>query len=1308
MGTVASIELATLVELPGPRPIPGSTVPFDEFDGLRWSEAPGATAYQVYFGTSLQSVQNATPGSEWHLGTSTDNRFGFETPPAWGYRYFWRIDAMTPDGILPGTVRHFDIPFPAIGEPLTFAAPFAPAGIMLDQGASLLASNHASHSSSYAVDPMSGGLTFEQHIGGIFTGSITSYSEIAASGQGWMFRAEKNDSFNPKPTALAIWSRDAFSGHWRQRQPLMLSPPAALGSTATALASDGGHVLAGLSAPQSSGPGRVIAGIEWPQPRVIGSLQASDGVNGDTFGSSIAIDGTQALIGAHGFSSRPGRAYFFEFVPGTATWVQREKLQPTNTNGNHAGGAVALDGSTAVLAPGGWSVSTANRKIHIYRKTRTGWNLAQEIGNPSSTGNTRFGYAVALHGGMVFVSERDASRIHVYHLQNGLWIPGAPIMPPSGTNAFGHSLVARDGVLYVGSENEIHGYRLHTEPNRRPHFINPPPARMVTDRPADIEITASDPDGTEGLVITARSLPAGLTLVDHGQGRASLRGSPTSAAGSRVFAQWSVSDPGGTNSYQGGFIELIRAEDIPAFIRQPDSINVGEGQSVQLTASVGNDETISWQWLKSDQPIEGATMPYLIIEKATMDDAGNYRVSATNEAGTTHSAPAIISVRPPDLDGGPWSTRGNTATRSGHHPATLGRVTFQPAWTRKLADIGRLDLPVIAGDRVFTGISDWQSGPLLALNLHNGETLWSYPANPGSADSYNRGAPSWFDGRIYVQTHGNSPAGLHCLNDATGARLWTVPMSAQHDAFSFPAVTSGGIFHCAGYYGGMYAVEMDGIMRFYHTPPSSPGGLAAVHRNRVFTFSGGTLYEHQAAGGSVIWSLSPPDMNKSGARIPVIADDCALIVDSGELLCIDTRTRELRWRRSGPFDGTPSVHNGNAYAIHRDGVTAMSLADGMVTANYPTPVRPNNHGNGGQQPLLLNDHLLVSSTNATWVFRLADGELVQTIPAGGGILAYSNGHLLVTGSDGGLYAGNTLQAFRANSAPEFSVEIPTSTIANDAADPMTLVLGPYAGDVDPGDPLSWAIVSVSRPEVFRTLEIQPQSGDLTVIYNPWESGSSDVTVSVTDSAGNVTEHTITFTVPPHPEPELELTATLNLNRQTGLYEHAITVTNTGAREVAGFDLRITGLPDGVTVNNASGRDGGDWIIHHRQPLAAGDSVNLLIEYYTPVRGTVIDPQVSVELITVPETHPDAPEGGLAVERCVRMEDGTVMIEFASTPGALYEIHYSADAQTWKLSPVRVRAAGNRVQWIDSGPPRTETPPSGEPCRFYRVREIPEP
>ena len=1303
-GTLSSIELASLVALPGPRPVPGATVPHDDFAGLSWPAAPGAQSYHVYFGTTQQSVDAAVPGSTHHLGNVTGNRFDFDPSPAWGYRYYWRIDTVTASGTIKGEVRYFDIPFPVVGDPLPATAS-SPGTIYLDVGSTLLATGLSGETTSYAIDTDAGSIAFEQLIGG-----TSAYTRFATSGQEWILRADPKDTWSPGPSIVTSWSRDVFQGHWRQREPITLSSPADQVSNVQVLAADDGHMFAGLSVTTPSGPGKVAAMSEWPRPMVTSRFQASDGAANDAFGSAIAIDGNRVMVGAHGHSSRPGKAYIFEFQPQTTAWVERAKFQPSTSNSDQSGTAVALAGNHAAMSHGWWSSSTS-RPVYLYRPTRTGWSLHQSLNDPDPAGR-QYGQALAIHDDMLFVAQPGATGVnlyqgivHVYHFTNGVWTPGAPIMGPVTGSGFANSLAVRDGVLYVSSTNQVHSYQLRAGANRKPRFVSKPPARLVTGRQAALTITATDPDGTTGLVIRSLALPAGMSLTDLGNGSATLGGTPTGPAGSRAFVQWSVSDPAGATTYQGGFIDFIGAGARPVFVRMPASANVGEGQSVHLTASVGNDEAVSWQWFKDGQAIEGAIQPYYIIESATADAAGVYHVTATNEAGSNQSQSATLAVRPPDLHGGPWSTRGNTATRSGHHPATLGRVTFVSTWTRKLADIGRLDLPVIAGNRVFTGVSGWQSGPLLALNLHNGETLWSYPANPGSAGSNNRGAPTWFDGRIYMQTLG---AGLQCLDEATGAGLWSVPMSAQHDAYSFPAVTRNGIFHCAGYYGGMYGVETNGNLRFFHTPPAYPAGLAAIHQDRVFTFSSGILYEHRPADGTVIWSLTPPNVNSSGSQTPVIADDCALVIHSGELLCIDIQTRELRWRRSGQFDGTPAIHNGTTYAIHRDGVTAVSLADGMVTKSYLTPARPNNYGVGGQQPLLLNDHLLVSSVNTTWVFRLADGNLVQTIPAGGGILAYSNGHLLVTGGDGSLYSGNTLHAFRANSAPKFSGDIPRTTVASDAAEPMMLALGSFASDPDAGDPLTWSIVSVSRPEVFRTLEIHPQSGDLTVIYNPWESGSTDVVVSITDPVGNVTGHTITFNVPSHPEPRLELAAKLLLNRQSGLYEHAITITNSGAREVAGFDLRITGLPDGVTVNNASGRDGEDWIIHHRQPLAAGASVALTIEYFTPVRGTVLDPLVYAGLVTVPETHPDAPGGGLAVERCVRMEDGTVMIEFASTPGYLYEIHYSDDAQAWKLSPVRVRAAGNRVQWIDSGPPRTETPPSGEPCRFYRVKEIPEP
>ena len=108
-----------------------------------------------------------------------------------------------------------------------------------------------------------------------------------------------------------------------------------------------------------------------------------------------------------------------------------------------------------------------------------------------------------------------------------------------------------------------------------------------------------------------------------------------------------------------------------------------------------------------------------------------------------------------------------------------------------------------------------------------------------------------------------------------------------------------------------------------------------------------------------------------------------------------------------------------------------------------------------------------------------------------------------------------------------------------------------------------------------------------------------------------------------------------------------------------------------------------------------------------MRGTVLNPRISAALVTEPDLDATASAAGLAVDQCMRQTDGSLLIEFTSIPGALYDVQYSADAITWTVSPVRVRAAGNRVQWIDRGPPRTDSPPSQNPCRFYRVLQIVE-
>ena len=79
----------------------------------------------------------------------------------------------------------------------------------------------------------------------------------------------------------------------------------------------------------------------------------------------------------------------------------------------------------------------------------------------------------------------------------------------------------------------------------------------------------------------------------------------------------------------------------------------------------------------------------------------------------------------------------------------------------------------------------------------------------------------------------------------------------------------------------------------------------------------------------------------------------------------------------------------------------------------------------------------------------------------------------------------------------------------------------------------------------------------------------------------------------------------------------------------------------------------------------------------------------------------------ALDRDPLVAQGRLLIQFATTPGRRYAVEYSGDLGTWKAAFPPVRAAGNRVQWYDDGPPKTESRPVGASSRYYRVVLLPE-
>lgn len=171
------------------------------------------------------------------------------------------------------------------------------------------------------------------------------------------------------------------------------------------------------------------------------------------------------------------------------------------------------------------------------------------------------------------------------------------------------------------------------------------------------------------------------------------------------------------------------------------------------------------------------------------------------------------------------------------------------------------------------------------------------------------------------------------------------------------------------------------------------------------------------------------------------------------------------------------------------------------------------------------------------------------------------------------------------------------------------------------------------------------------------------------------------------------------NPQTGLIEMDVLLQNNAATNVAAARVMVSGLTNSTWLYNAVGTNNGAAYVLYNTNLAGGASVQLLLEFYALVRTPFTNFSLSAE--AVPAINLSAGTNG--VNATITNSAGNIMIEFATTPGKTYTIVYTSpndplftNALTAQPSIV---APANRVQWIDSGPPKTVSLPAS---RIYRV------
>ncbi|CAA9403347.1 MAG: Multicopper oxidase [uncultured Pyrinomonadaceae bacterium] len=127
-------------------------------------------------------------------------------------------------------------------------------------------------------------------------------------------------------------------------------------------------------------------------------LVATDGAPGDRFGWRVAISGDTIVVGANGDDSARGSAYVF--VRNGSAWSQQAKLTASDGAApDQFGWGLGLSGDTVVVgAPGDTINGVIRGSAYVFVRSGGSWSEQQKLTSPDGGFNDRFGISAGIDG----------------------------------------------------------------------------------------------------------------------------------------------------------------------------------------------------------------------------------------------------------------------------------------------------------------------------------------------------------------------------------------------------------------------------------------------------------------------------------------------------------------------------------------------------------------------------------------------------------------------------------------------------------------------------------------------------------------------------------------------------------------------------------------------------------------------------------------------------------------------------------------------------------------------------------------------
>ena len=259
------------------------------------------------------------------------------------------------------------------------------------------------------------------------------------------------------------------NGIWGQQQKLTANDGQADDRFGHAVAVDGNTVVVsarsgdGNSANSGTVYVFVRTGDNWSQEQ---ELVADDGLAGDQFGNSIAINGDIVIVGAPQTTDNgpdSGSAYVFERTDGPV-WTQKKKLTAgDNTGGDRFGHFLAMDEDITIIAAlFGDGLDADTGSVYLFSQSADGnWTETQELFASDGLAQDEFGHSIALDGDTILVGaflangvSDDAGAAYVFTRKMGVWTQASILNAADGIagDRFGWSVSVSGDTAFVSAK----------------------------------------------------------------------------------------------------------------------------------------------------------------------------------------------------------------------------------------------------------------------------------------------------------------------------------------------------------------------------------------------------------------------------------------------------------------------------------------------------------------------------------------------------------------------------------------------------------------------------------------------------------------------------------------------------------------------------------------------------------------------------------------------------------------------------------------------------------------------------------------